>query len=32
MLGVGEKFPDFSVKATVSLDMTEAFADITEST
>ena len=32
MLGVGEKFPDFSVKATVSLDMTKAFADITEST
>lgn len=28
MLGVGHKFPAFSAKATVSLDMKEAFADI----
>jgi alkyl hydroperoxide reductase subunit AhpC len=30
MLGVGEKFPEFSVKATVSTDLKSAFADLTE--
>ena len=30
MLGVGEKFPSFSVKATVSTDLKSAFTDITE--
>src|SRR5664279_5521691 len=29
MLGVGEKFPDYSVTATVSLDMQKAFTTIT---
>jgi len=30
MLGVGEKFPSFSVKATVSTDLKSAFSEITE--
>src|SRR5215203_4980922 len=30
MLGVGEKFPEFKVKATVSTDMKSAFTDLTE--
>jgi alkyl hydroperoxide reductase subunit AhpC len=30
MLGVGEKFPEFSVKATVSTDLKSAFTDLTE--
>ena len=29
-LGVGEKFPEFKVKATVSTDMKNAFQDLTE--
>ena len=29
MLGVGQKFPDFNLKATVSTDLKTAFADIT---
>src|SRR6188768_1993603 len=29
MLGVGDKFPEFKVKATVSTDMKNAFTDIT---
>ncbi len=32
MLGVGQKFPSFAVKATVSLDMNNAFADVTNDT
>lgn len=30
MLGVGQKFPDFSLKATVSTDKNKAFSDITD--
>src|SRR3954469_8520396 len=30
MLGVGEKFPEFSVKATVSTELKSAFTDLTE--
>jgi peroxiredoxin (alkyl hydroperoxide reductase subunit C) len=30
MLGVGEKFPEFSVKATVSTDLKSAFKDLTD--
>ena len=30
MLGVGEKFPEFKIKATVSLDKGKEFADITD--
>lgn len=32
MIGVGQKFPSFSVKATVSTDIHHAFAEITETT
>ena len=32
MLGVGDKFPEFKVKATVSTDMKNAFTDITNET
>ena len=32
MLGVGQKFPSFAVKATVSNDVKDAFTDITEKT
>ena len=32
MLGIGDKFPEFSVKATVSTDPKNAFADIDNST
>lgn len=32
MLGVGQQFPSFAVKATVSLDMNNAFADVTNDT
>lgn len=32
MLGVGQKFPSFAVKATVSNDIKNAFTDITEKT
>ena len=30
MLGVGEKFPEFKLKATVSTDLKSAFQDITD--
>lgn len=32
MLGVGQKFPAFNLKATVSTDINDAFADITNTT
>lgn len=32
MLGVGQKFPSFAMKATVSLDMKNAFEDVTNDT
>ena len=32
MLSVGQKLPDFKLKATVSLDIDKAFADITQAT
>lgn len=32
MLGVGQKFPAFSAKATVSLDMNNAFSDVSNAT
>ena len=30
MLGVGDKFPEFKVKATVSTDMKNAFKDLSD--